>query len=190
MAPRQRISARDFKHGGGRRSKGLDFARYTQFGAGLAAGLVVALAVWVYDHRAQPEEDVPVPRPMAAAGDPAEATEDPEEQFDFYNTLARSEVVLPEQDRNAQRDRPSIPVVRPGAYVLQVGSSRSQPDAERLREKLARQGMDASIQKVTVDEDEWYRVRVGPIRDLDKLNATRRTLRAAGYDVILYNVGD
>jgi hypothetical protein len=33
-------------------------------------------------------------------------------------------------------------------------------------------------------------VLVGPIRDLERLNATRREQRAAEIDVIMYRVGD
>jgi cell division protein FtsN len=104
--------------------------------------------------------------------------------------LPKFEVVVPEQDHDAKRDLPSVAVEQPGAYVLQVGSYRNQADAARLREKLAKQGIDASIQRVAVDDDVWHRVRIGPFRDLDKLNATRRELRAADIDAILLRVPD
>jgi cell division septation protein DedD len=43
---------------------------------------------------------------------------------------------------------------------------------------------------VSIDTDELHRVLVGPIRDLAKLNSTRRELRAANFDVVMYRVGD
>ena len=36
---------------------------------------------------------------------------------------------------------------------------------------------------MAVDADVWHRVRIGPFRDLDRLNATRRQLRAAGIEI-------
>ena len=191
-APRQRLSARDYKQGS--RRSGFDIARYQQFGMGLAAGLVVALGIYVFDHRAKPVEAEVAPEPRAAAAAaaaPASAeTEDPAEQYDFYDMLPKFEVVVAEQERDVRRDVPSTPVEQPGAYVLQVGSFRNLPDAERLRSKLAKQDIDASIQRIAVDADVWHRVRIGPLRDLAKLNATRRELRAADIDAILIRLGD
>ncbi len=65
--------------------------------------------------------------------------------------------------------------------MLQVGSYRNRPDAERLRDKLAKLGIDASMQHVAIDADEWHRVRIGPISDLAKLNATRSAAAHRGY---------
>lgn len=194
MTGRKPLPTRDYKHGG--RARGLDLAQYRQFGAGLAAGLAVALGVWLYDHRAVPaeeqEEAVPRPRAEEASADATtvDPAEDPATQFDFYDMLPKYEVVVPEQERDVRRDQPSVPVAQPGAYVVQAGSYRNQAEATRMRDKLVKQGIDATIQKVTVDEDEWFRVRIGPFRDLDKLNATRRALRTADIDAIIIRIGD
>jgi cell division protein FtsN len=189
-APRQRLSARDYKQGG--RRSGFDLTQYRQFGYGLGAGLLVALGVFVIDHRPQPPvaaEAAPQPGADKSAATGA-AAEDPAEQYDFYDMLPKFEVVVAEQERDVRRDVPSAPVEQPGAYVLQVGSFRNQPDAERLRSKLAKQGIDATVQRIAVDTDVWHRVRIGPLRDLPKLNATRRELRAADLDAILIRLGD
>jgi cell division protein FtsN len=191
-APRQRLSARDYKHGGG---KGGNFvlADYKQFGIGLAVGLVVALGVFVIDHRARPADTEVQPHDKSRTKDDASATADAEDtpaQYDFYDMLPKFEVVVPEQERDVRRDLPSVRVEQPGAYVLQVGSYHNLPDAERLRAKLAKQGIDATVQRVAVDADVWHRVRIGPFRDLAKLNDTRRGLRAADVDAIVIRLGD
>jgi cell division protein FtsN len=41
-----------------------------------------------------------------------------------------------------------------------------------------------------VDADVWHRVRIGPLRDLAKLNAIRGQLRTADIDAILIRLGD
>jgi cell division protein FtsN len=190
---RSRMSARDYKSGGNRNSP-FDIKQYQQFGAGLAVGLVVALGVFVFDHREKPAvvEKAPQPRTSKdAASDSATAeSDDPAEKFDFYDMLPKYEVVVAENERDVRRDLPSAPVEQPGAYVLQVGSYRNLPDAERLRAKLGKQGIDATIQRVAVDADVWHRVRIGPFRDLVKLNATRKELRGADIDVMLIRIGD
>ncbi|MBV6418640.1 MAG: Cell division protein FtsN [Steroidobacteraceae bacterium] len=189
-----RPTARDYKT---MRGGGIDPGRYRQFGYGLACGLAVALLVFiVMNQRAlQAREDAPGPRPepRLAAGPgeapPAEGA-NAGEQYDFYEMLPKFEVVVPEKDRDVKPDVPASAVERPGVYVLQAGSYRSQPDAERVRSQLALQGIRAVVQRVAVDADVWHRVRVGPISDLAELNRIRDKLRAADIDALVIRVGD
>ena len=59
-----------------------------------------------------------------------------------------------------------------------------------MRSMLAKQGIEATVQRVQVDTDVWHRVRIGPIRDLKQLNDTRAALRKADIDVIVVRIGD
>lgn len=190
---RHRLAARDYKHGGAR-GGGFDPRRYQQFAVGLALGLMVALGLWLHEQRKCANCAVvaaDAQAVMARADDvPAATEDDAEEQYEFYDMLPRFEVVVNEQERDVRRDQPSVTVERAGTYVLQVGSYRNLPDAERLRERLSRQGIDAQIQRVAVDADVWHRVRIGPYRDLSRLNAMREELRASDIDSLLIRVGD
>jgi len=182
--PRQRISARDYKNGG--RRGAFDISKYQQFGYGLAVGLVVAVGVFVFDHRARAPEAELTPQPdtgkvAAADAQAAGLEEDPVEKFDFYDMLPNYE--LP-------REPPSEPVKRAGEYVLQVGSFKNQADAERVRLKLDKLGIKANLQRIQIDEDVRHRVRIGPLRDLEQLNSTRRQLRAADMEMQLIRIGD
>jgi cell division protein FtsN len=189
---RQRLSARDYK-GGSRQGVGLPL-HYRSFAAGLAIGLLVALVVYVVDqrHAAQAAQVKPQPQANAAKRDAGDETPtvDPAAQYDFYSMLPKFEVEVPEKGKPAPRDTAQAAVEQPGAYVLQVGSYRNPDDAERLRSKVEKLGIEAKVQHVSIDTDELHRVLVGPIRDLAKLNSTRRELRAANFDVVMYRVGD
>jgi len=191
-APRQRLSGRDFKHAA--RGSGLPpaLAKYRDFAAGLALGLAVAFIVYISDARQRPiADEQPQPRVKAQADAAAEAElEQPVAQYDFYEMLPKFEVVVPEKERDVRSNVPTAPVTRPGVYVLQAGSYRNQPDAERVRSKLAKQGIEATVQRVAVDADVWHRVRIGPISDLAQLNATRQSLNQADIDAIVVRVGD
>ncbi len=79
---------------------------------------------------------------------------------------------------------------RPGVYVLQAGSYRNEADADRVRQQLSMQGIDAKVQRVSVDTDVWHRVRIGPITNLDQLNKLRKQLQAADVDALVIRVGD
>jgi cell division protein FtsN len=60
------------------------------------------------------------------------------------------------------------------AYILQMGSFRKYQDADRMKAKLALIGIEAEIQKVSINNrDTFHRVRSGPYRGQRQLNAVR-----------------
>ena len=112
----------------------------------------------------------------------------PETRYDFYQMLPNFEVVVPEKDREVKRDAPAAEVNKEGAYVLQVGSYKDFKEADRVRAQLALQGIESKVQRVSVDNDTWHRVRIGPITDLKELNRIRERLREAEMDVLVIRV--
>ena len=174
-----------------------DFGRWREFGVGLALGLCLSLFVLIWQNYLAKEvamaaNEVPRPEPRpdkaAAAGD----LEDGAKNYDFYDMLPNFEVVIPEKDREVAGERNNAPVTieRPGVYVLQAGSYRQQEVADRTRAQLKLQGIDANVQRVAVDEDVWYRVRIGPITDLAEVNRLHARLRAADLDPLVIRVGE
>lgn len=192
---------RDFKKT--RRKGSGDFSFFgKEFVVGLTIGLAVAAGVFVYQQRAlqkvvAAEQTEPRPRPVVPRT-PAEGTpdvaEEPAREYKFYDMLPQQEVVIPENERDAAKapppSKPNSPIERPGTYVLQPGAYRNLEEAERLQAKLARLGVSASVQRVSIDTDVFHRVRVGPIADLGELNRIRGKLRAADIDAVLIRVGD
>ena len=185
---------RDYKR---TRRNGFDFARWRDFIYGLGCGLAVALVVFIVQRQSL-QKTAPAAvtgsRPVPRSTDGRPAGDDPEaeapQQFDFYDRLPNFEVVVPEKEGQVQRGLAGGPIERPGTYVLQAGSYRSQPDAERIRAQLAIQGVTATVQRVAVDADVWHRVRIGPSSDLTEINRLREKLRSADLDAIVIRVGD
>jgi cell division protein FtsN len=69
------------------------------------------------------------------------------------------------------------------AYLLQVASLRNPADAERLKAKLALLGVQAQIQRVTINgNDTYHRVRVGPYRGKEAVNRARALLSRNGLE--------
>ncbi len=161
---------------------------------GLSIGLAVAFAIYINDRT----PGAPV-RPVAeqgsnvddnseqAGGQPAAP---PEARFDFYNLLPKFEVIIPEQERDVRAESGPQAVVEPGIYVLQAGSFTEYEDADRRRATLALQGIESKIQRVTIDDRTYHRVRIGPIDDLNELNVLRSRLREARIDVLRIRLGD
>jgi cell division protein FtsN len=185
---RNRLSSRDYKHGG--RGGPTLWQRYQQFLSGLALGLFVALLVYLTGIHTQKPAAEEQPQARSKSDAPAPDTEDPPPKYDFYEMLPKFEVVIPEKERDVHADLPSAQVSSPGVYVLQAGSYHNQPEADRMRSKLAKQGIESTVQRVQVDAEVWHRVRIGPIRELKQLNDTRTSLRKADIDVIVIRIGD
>jgi cell division protein FtsN len=186
---------RDYKHAK-RGSASSGMSGLAGFVVGLAIGLSVAMAVYLYDRRpaariAQ-QSNAPLTKDEAAASpEPAPASQTAEQEFDFYEMLPKFEVVIPEDGgKVAPETARSAPVQKPGAYYLQAGSFRNHADADRVRALIALQGVESKIQKVTIDKDTWHRVRVGPITNLQKLEDTRSKLRQAQIDALVIRVGE
>ncbi len=178
--------SRDYKRSKARREP---FSGWTGLLIGLVVGLGVGLALYFFDPRTPPPADViPVDAGPASARD--SAGEEPADRYDYYDMLPNFEVVVPEREAAVARGQPATTVERAGSYVLQVGSYRKPEEADRVRAQLALQGIESKVQRVSVDNDTWHRVRVGPITDLKEVNRVRDRLREAEMDVLLIRVGD
>jgi cell division protein FtsN len=153
----------------------------------------------VKDTKPTPVAAATVPQPASLQGtmddnDEAVAedvpTEPEEKRFTFYDMLPNFEVIIPEQEPDVKVDAAPQAVLEPGLYVLQAGSFSAYNDADRRRAELALHGIESQIQRVTIDDKTYHRVRIGPTSDLDRLNMLRSRLRAAKIDVLRIRLGD
>lgn len=109
-----------------------------------------------------------------------------EPHFDFYTILPSVEVVIPDNEIKTRIREEKI-----GAgdktlkYIMQAGSFRDSPDAERLKAKLTGMGIESRIEKAQVGEVMWYRVKVGPYSGMTSVMATKSQLRGKGVDAIV-----
>jgi cell division protein FtsN len=190
-----KAAARDYKT---KRRKNTGFSGWTGVLCRLAVGLGVAAVVYIKDHRpdtqvartakADKKKTRGTEPPDMEAGD--SSREDSAKSYAFYDMLPKFEVVVPEKDKDVRPDVKSVPETRRGTYVLQAGSYKNFADADRVRAQLALQGVESKVQKVSVDNDTWHRIRIGPISKLDELNRLRQILRKADVDVLVIRVGD
>jgi hypothetical protein len=179
---------RDFKdvrrHSPG--APGQAFSGWVGLGVGLAIGLAVALAVHLHYRGLVPGAGEPVPASSqtpasSAAADegavvPGDTTAAPD--LDFYDLLPKQEVQLPEGPTSA-KDTASRAPLPTGDVVLQAGSFKQAPEAEKMQAQLALVGITAKIQRASVDDETWYRVRIGPIATVEELRGIQTKLREA-----------
>ena len=175
-------------------SKKQDYPGWLWMVFGLAIGLSVALAIYVRDREpAPPPAAVRQPASLENAiddnGERASAEQPAPEQkegrFTFYDMLPNFEVVIPEQEPDVTADVEPRPVVTPGLYVLQAGSFTRYEDADRRRAELALQGIESTIQRVTIDDNTYHRVRIGPLTEVGEVNRIRARLRNERIDSLV-----
>jgi len=168
--------------------------------AGLAIGLFASFLVYLDK---QPAEEVSFTEAVkqelnkaraqqkleteATQGNPTENTSGDNKakkpRFEFYTILSELEVFVPEPE--AKEIKPQTSSTKPLAvntsdgkkYLLQAGSFKNQQDAERLKASLALLGVQSSIQSVSINQDNWHRVRIGPFSNPMRLRETLSTLK-------------
>lgn len=150
---------------------------------GLAIGLLVAWGTYLYASRQHPRPRKPepvaqAPKPVAQKP-PTPAPAKP--RFDFY-TILPGETVLP--PREPPKREAKTPSAAP-KYALQAASFGSFEEADRLKARLALNGLVATIEKIAIPgKGEFFRVRLGPYGNMTELDAADRQLTALGIKPI------
>ena len=133
---------------------------------GLLVGLALALVVTLGVTRNNPFVTAsPAPTPEtghapAQTSKPASPAEAP--TYDFYKSL-------PGSQRPAETLAPQ--------FWLQAGAFQHVEEADNVKAKLALLGVEAAIQAVELaTQGTLYRVRIGPMRTQEELEATRKRL--------------
>lgn len=117
----------------------------------------------------------------------AQASAPAAQHYDFYRMLPRLTVPVPANTASAPAHRLAVPAGSPH-YLVQVGSYTSHAEAQQVRDRLARLGIGAHIQRVTENGRVLNRVRVGPV-DAAGLHRLRHELAAAGMHPLVIPTG-
>lgn len=122
----------------------------------------------------------------AATVPPRQDTTPVEPHFDFYTILPSVEVVIPDHEIKTRiREEKLGEGDKNAKYIMQAGSFRDSPDAEKLKAKLTAMGIESRIEKAQVGEVFWYRVKVGPYAGMTSVMAIKSQLRDKGVDAIV-----
>jgi len=167
---------------------------------GLAIGLFVALIIYL-DKQPQPEtgfaeavqqeiEQLRSNSTSSAETVARDRTHHQPPRFNFYTILPELEVLIPDSELQLDQTQ-SPPQAAPGKqlqlgkrYVLQAGSFKNRADADRLRARLTLLALDASIHPVSIDQQQWFRVRVGPFHNTRALQESLNRLQQNGIQAM------
>ena len=121
---------------------------------------------------------------------PKSEVDHPAKRFDFYDELPRFEVVIPDRKfLNSLHENPATPT-ESEHYIIQAGAFAERTDALRVQSSLALLDIPSYIEMVTIKDDIFHRVRVGPITDLATLRALRQQLERTGVEIIEVSTRD
>lgn len=197
--------ARDYAQRGGsnRRqtrssSKGAGLPAWVWMFAGLSIGLAVAAFIYISRPAsrmpgAATEDGAAVavkPEKNANKKDPLLLPPREKPRFTFYELLPNQEVVVPRDEAlKAAAGKPASGMEAGAIYFIQVASYRAASDAEKQKASLALLGAEARIEKVTIDnKDTYYRVRIGPEKDLAHAQSLMARLEENGIQSLLVKV--
>lgn len=170
--------------------------------AGLAIGLFAAFLVYLSKQpaenisftesvkqelqKAREQDTVEVSETETIDNGKTEKPASSKPRFEFYTILSELEVFVPEPEIDSNQaakttTKTDIKINSNNGeikkYILQAGSFKNLADAERHKATLALLGVQSSIQSVSINNDHWHRVRIGPFSRADQLYDTLSTLK-------------
>lgn len=157
---------------------------------GLTVGLLVAFLVYIDANAPKPSGKTSSMTPVKSSKPSSTKSVLEKLKYEFYTLLPESEVVIPDTEiaeRIAQMQKSSSHK-KSEDYLLQAGSFKTGTQAESLKAKLAFLGIESDIQTVSIGDDTWYRVRVGPFKNLVEINEIRSRLRENRINAILVKI--
>lgn len=158
---------------------------------GFLIGVVVTVALTMYikgdsspfeDRKINVPKIQPLPQGTSSGDNPD--TNKSGDNLDFYTILPETESTVTVKEIND-----ADITIKTDSYFLQVGSFKTESDADNLKAKLALQGFEAIVQTANIPEKGvWHRVRVGPLTNIDDINKTRNELNANNFNADLIKI--
>ena len=126
------------------------------------------------------------PAATAPAQPPAATSAPPKPTFDFYTILPEVGSEMPEAAH--RNDTGGAGAKSPGQgvrYILQAAAYAKSHDADRLRARLALEGIESYTEKISVEgRGSYYRVRLGPFASVAAMNSVDHRLAQLGIKAI------
>lgn len=112
-----------------------------------------------------------------------------EDEYILPQPRKQDQTVVPENESEPKQQQTPAPANTLSTYVLQVGSFNQYKDADRVKATLALNGLEAFVQKVTVEgRGDFYRVRLGPFDQLETMQEIGESLTKLGYQSLRFRL--
>ena len=143
--------------------------RHLWVGLVLALGAIGAFGYFLYTINGAAEKAPKATTASKPATKTASLPPKPVPKWQYEKDLKEKEVVVdvPEQPESTRQ------------YRLQCGSFRTQSQADSLKARIAFQGMESTLKRVTGSKGTWYQVILGPFERKRLAEASRHKLARA-----------
>jgi len=120
---------------------------------------------------------------------PKHQNKKPEEpRYDFYTILPETEIVVPDYEINTRSREEQLGKRKKSKYIVQAGSFRQFVEADRLRARLALMGIESRVEKATIGNVVWNRVKMGPYKHSSSISVLKKRLKKNGIDAIVTEI--
>ncbi len=111
-----------------------------------------------------------------------------EPRYDFYTILPETEIIVPDYEINTRRREEQLGKGKVSKYLIQAGSFREFSEADKLRAQLALMGIESRVEKATIGNVIWNRVKMGPYSQSSSVSIIKKRLRNNGIDVVVTEI--
>jgi len=182
--------ARDYKHRANPRKKKQSTVARIAWWKWIAVIILIALFAFFLNFlsnvtpeivQKQQTKSIPVAKAPKKEKQPKHQDKTPKEpEFNFYTILSEEEIVVPEYEINTRSREEKVGKLKETKYLMQVGSFRSVIEADKLKAHLALLGIESRIEKATVGDAVWSRVRMGPFKSPSNVANLKKRLKENG----------
>ena len=139
------------------------------------------------------QDDKPVIKPKAEVKNPSDEKAESTSQnprFDFYKILPEKEVAVSDRkvETKTQTSEEHIAKVKNKQYLLQAGSFKKYKEADRLKARLALMGVESRIEKATINNVLWNRIKIGPFSSITAVENMRKRLQKNKIDTVVTKI--
>ncbi|MBI3172040.1 MAG: SPOR domain-containing protein [Hydrocarboniphaga effusa] len=161
-------------HGGRQTRSGAALPGRVWLLLGIAIGLVCAAGYYISRPALDAQNASEAPDGKSKTAGKKKIAIPPKEpsRFAFYELLPSYEVVIPKESLKPEtKSTGPATAGEPGnRFMIQVGSFQDRKEAEQQKANLALLGIESRVEQVTIDNKQtWYRVRVGPEKDPERV---------------------
>jgi len=110
---------------------------------------------------------------------------DQKPQFDFYSMLPQMDSNPPQKIIAQKPPQASESTTQEKSYLIQAASLTKASDAKRMKAELLLAGFDVDIQLFVKGDKTWYRVLIGPFKDITVARKQQQQLKTQKIDSLL-----
>ncbi len=185
--------------------------------SGIALGLLIGLGMYFYANYKHPAvatetvdgainesgvpfggstetSDIQEPDPISVVIESARQEQQDKKRatFSYYAVLPNLELdinVKPsEKDSKIETEATEKVVLKPGSYILQIASFKSEEQARGAQRKLLKRGLETHIEKRLVKGSNWYRVFAGPTEQSANIDEWQALVMKSGFKPLIVNI--